>query len=154
LDGYIYQFFHTGKGEWKITKFDQLNFSLWAKEIPPMDYKRKAASTLHLARSQAPSDTAELQWRFSTSLSTILLALLGIPLSRTTPRKGKYSKVAVAMLVFAFYYSLSTMVKILVTQGKIPTLPGVWWVQVLLAGLLFLLLLHPSQQFRPGMGRR
>lgn len=149
LDGFIYKFSHTGIGDWTITKFDQLTFSLLPKKITSIEYKIKAASSAHLAYSQSPPDIAELQWRFSTPLSTILLALLGIVLSRTTPRKGKHAKVAVAMLIYAFYYGLSTMAKILVVQGIIPTLPGIWWVQVLLAGLLFILLLHPSQQFWP-----
>jgi lipopolysaccharide export system permease protein len=153
LDGYIYEFSRTGKGDWKVTKFDQLTFPLWPKEIKPIEYKIKAASTLYLFRSQAPSDIAELQWRFSTPLSTILLALLGVPLSRTTPRKGKYSKVTPAMLIYALYYGLCTMAKIFVVQGAMPTIPGIWWVQGLLAGLLFILLIHPSQQFRPRIGR-
>jgi lipopolysaccharide export system permease protein len=153
LDGYIYKFSRTGQGDWKITKFDQFTFPLWPKEITSIEYKIKAATTFHLFRSQAPSDIAELQGRFSTSLSTILLALLGVPLSRTTPRKGKYSKVAAAMLIYAFYYGLSAMAKIFVEQESIPTMPGIWWVQVLLAGLLFILLIHPSQLSLPRMGR-
>jgi lipopolysaccharide export system permease protein len=153
LDGYIYEFSHTGQGDWKITKFDQFTFSLWPKEITSIEYKVKAASTIDLTRSQAPADIAELQGRFSTSLSTVLLALLGIPLSRTTPRKGKYSKVAVAMLIYAFYYGLSAMAKIFVEQESIPTMPGIWWVQALLAGLLFILLIHPSQLSLLRMGR-
>jgi len=152
LDGYIYEFSPTGKGDWKITKFDQFTFSLWPKEITSIEYKVKAASTIDLSRSQSPADIAELQGRFSTSLSTILLALLGVPLSRTTPRKGKYSKIAVAMLIYAFYYGLSAMAKIFVEQESIPTMPGIWWVQVLLAGLLFILLIHPSQLPLPRMG--
>jgi lipopolysaccharide export system permease protein len=152
-DGYIYEFSRTGKGDWKVTKFDQLTFTLWPKEITSIDYKIKAASTIHLFRSQAPSDIAELQWRFSTSLSTILLALLGIPLSRTTQRKGKYSKVVVAMLIYAAYYGLSTIAKIFVVQESLPTMPGIWWVQILLAGLLLILLIDQSQQFRLRMVR-
>jgi lipopolysaccharide export system permease protein len=147
-DGWIHKFSRTGKGEWEVTKFDQLAFSLLPKEIPPMAYKRKAASSFSLARSHNPSDIAELQWRFSTSLSTILLALLGVPLSRTTPRKGKYGNIVVSMLIYAFYYGLSTMIKILVTQGTIPTLPGIWWVQILLVGMLYTLLFHPFHRFR------
>ncbi|MFZ2630380.1 MAG: LPS export ABC transporter permease LptF [Desulfosalsimonadaceae bacterium] len=153
LDGYVYELSRTRKGDWKVTKFDQLTIPLWPKEIKTKEYKVKAASTIHLSRSKAPSDIAELQWRYSTPLSTILLALLGIPLSRTTPRKGKYSKVAFAMLIYASYYGLSAMAKIFVVQEAMPALPGVWWVQVLLGGLLFVLLIHPSQQFWPRMGR-
>ncbi len=101
---------------------------------------------MHLARSEAPADIAELQWRFSAPLSTILLALLGVPLSRTKPREGKHAKVATALLIYALYYSIGTMAKLGVEQSLIPPLLGIWWVQGLLAGGLLILLHDPSQQ--------
>jgi hypothetical protein len=36
----------------------------------------------------------------------------------------------------------------LVEQGFVPPLPGIWWVQGVLAGVLIYLLHDPSQQFR------
>ncbi len=149
LDGYTYKFPRAGKEGGSVMKFDQFILPLWPKEIKPIGYKIKAASTMQLAHSQSPSDIAELQWRFSAPLSTILLALLGVPLSRTTPREGRYGKIAIAMFIYALYYSIGSMAKIMVEKGFVPPLPGIWWVQGLLAGLLLILLHHPSQQFRP-----
>lgn len=142
LDGCLYEFPHKGKEGGNVMRFGQLKRDLWPKEIPPIEYKIKAAPTIHLIRSLAPSDIAELQWRLSVPLSTILLAMLGVPLSRTTPREGKYAKIAIGMFICGLYYGIWKMAKILVIQGFVPPLPGIWWVQVLLAGLLVILLYH------------
>jgi lipopolysaccharide export system permease protein len=101
-----------------------------------------------LARSDKSKDIAELQWRLSTPLSTILLALLGVPLSRASPRQGKYAKVVAAVLVYAVYYNISAMAKTWVEQGVVGSIPGIWWVQIILAGLLLALLFQPTLAFR------
>ena len=51
------------------------------------------------------------------------------------------------ILIFAVYYNLSAMTKKWVGQGVIDTIPGVWWVQMLLAGLLLVLLWQPNLLF-------
>ena len=81
-------------------------------------------------------------------MSTILLALLGVPLSRTAPRHGKYAKLVTAVLVYAIYYNLSGIAKMWVEQGAIGTIPGIWWVQVLLAGVLLALILPSGLPLR------
>ena len=146
LDACKYQFPRTG--EWKVRAMESSRYTLplWPKEITPLEYKTKAASTFYLARSEDPSDIAELQWRLSAPISTILLALLGVPLSRTEPRKGKHSNVPIAILIYGFYYSIGTVAKLGVQQSLIPPFLGIWWVQGLLAGGLLILLRNPSQQ--------
>jgi lipopolysaccharide export system permease protein len=94
------------------------------------DYKRKAVPTRELALFETKQYIAELQWRFSTPFSTILLGLLGIPLSRSSPRGGKYAKIFTATVLFAVYYFLGLMVKTLVEQGTLPIYPGLWWMVI------------------------
>ena len=76
----------------------------------------------------------------STPLATILLALLGVPLSRSSPRRGKYARVTTAVVIFAVYYNLSALVKKWVERGVLDTMPGICWTQLLLAALLVILL--------------
>jgi lipopolysaccharide export system permease protein len=90
---------------------------------------------------------AEFQWRLSTPLATILLALIGVPLSRSSPRHGKYAKITTAVVIFAVYYNLSALTKKWVERGILDTLPGIWWIQLLLAGLLLVLLWQPTTGF-------
>jgi lipopolysaccharide export system permease protein len=94
--------------------------------------------------SDARKDIAELQWRFSTPFSTILLALLGVPLSRAAPRQGKYAKIFTATVVFAVYYFLGLMIKALIDEATIPVFPGIWSIVIGFGGLLVFLLV-PSK---------
>ena len=111
---------------------------------PPAEYRRKAAPTENLLRSRNHRDIAELQWRLSTGLSTVLMALLAIPVIRGAPRRSKYSQMAAAVIIFFMFYNLSLIAKAMVEQRVIGPLPGIWWVNAL-QGVLVLVLL-------PGVG--
>ena len=110
--------------------------------------KRKAASTSALMQSDQPRDIAELQWRLSRPLATILLALIAVPFSRTAPRQAKGDKTYyVAALVFAIYYILNGLAQTWVEQGAIGGMPGVWW-------LYLVMLLFAITLLSPGVWQR
>lgn len=96
-------------------------------------YKVKAQSSVALRAKRDPKERAEYQWRLSTSLSTLLLALAAVPLSRSLPRRGRYAKIMVALLVYALYLNLLTVAKTWVEQETVAT---IWWVPALLALLV------------------
>ena len=108
------------------------------------EYKRKAAPTKRLWASNSRKDIAELQWRFSTPFSTVLLGLLAVPLSRALPRTGKHAKIFTATVIFAVYYFLGLMAKTLVEKGTLPLFPGLWLIVIGL-GLLVAFFLIPSR---------
>ncbi|WP_428390890.1 LPS export ABC transporter permease LptF [Lichenicoccus sp.] len=101
------------------------------------EYSSVAASSPRLVASNLPADIAELQWRLSTPISTLLLGLLGIPMSRARPRQSKYSKLGAAILIYFGYYLLCTSTRTWVQHDMIAGFPGVWWAPGLLS--LFLL---------------
>ncbi len=103
------------------------SFSMWlpAGEAKPVGYKTKASPTRNLVNAVAGPDRAELQWRLSTPVSALLLALLAIPLSRGRPRQGRYARVLLALLFYAVYFNLLDMSRTWVEQGTAPT---IWWV--------------------------
>ncbi|MEM8768754.1 MAG: LPS export ABC transporter permease LptF [Pseudomonadota bacterium] len=113
-----------------VGEFDE--FSLWLPTaIPePIGFKPKRMSNSELATSLAPDARAELQWRQSTALSALLLALLAVPLSRTQPRRGRYSKILLAVVIYALYYNLLGLARTSVEQEAIPYL---WWAPGLLS---------------------
>ncbi|MBW2708467.1 MAG: LPS export ABC transporter permease LptF [Deltaproteobacteria bacterium] len=146
-DGHLYTFSETEKA-WGILRFRNLEMPLTPKDVMPLKQKVKAVSTEQLWHSGHPEELAELQWRLAAPFSTILLALLGVPLSRSSPRQGKYAKIPLGILVFAVYYNLSAITKKWVGQGVVGGIPGIWWTQMLLAGLLLVLLWRPRRAFR------
>jgi len=100
--------------------------------------KIKAIATPHLFTTPQPVARAELQWRLSTPLTALLLALLAIPLSQTTPRRGRYGQTILAISLYGLCYALSLTIKSWIAEGVIPVWPGLGWVE---GGLLALLLL-------------
>jgi lipopolysaccharide export system permease protein len=144
-DGYHYELAAT-VGKTGLIRFQNLRLILKPQEIESIGYKRKAAPTASLATSSVAEDRAEFQWRMSTGFSTILLGLLGIPLSRTAPRRGKSANVFMGVIIFAIYYNMTAMAKTWMEQGAVGSFPGIWWPHALLAVLLVVLL----RPFGPG----
>jgi lipopolysaccharide export system permease protein len=132
-----------GEGRDRIVGFDRIEMPLRPEEVGVPDYRRKAAPSSTLARSSDRMDLAELQWRLTTPLATVLLALLGVPLSRAVPRQGRHARFAAAVLAYAAYYNLKSVAKTWVERGAVGPVPGLWWVDVLLAAVVVLLLWRP-----------
>lgn len=145
-DGSLYEFSRTGEAG-RVIQFEQSAMPLEDKNELHLKYRVKSISTGSLARSDDSREIAEFQWRLSTPLATVLLAMLGVPLSRSSPRRGKYAKVTTAVVIFAVYYNLSALTKKWVEKGILDTIPGIWWMQLLLAGLLLVLLWPPPILF-------
>jgi lipopolysaccharide export system permease protein len=149
LHGHHYRI-ATTEGPDRIVGFARMEMPLRTEPSVP-EYRRKAASTATLARSGAPMDIAELQWRLTTPVATVFLALLGIPLGRAVPRQGRYARFAAAVVAYAAYYNVKAMAKTWVEHGSVGPVPGLWWVDVLLGGVVLLALWRP---WPPGWWRR
>ena len=110
--------------------FGSFAVSLSVREPEPVGYRSKAEPTLTLRNSPNSDDIAEYQWRLSTPLSTLLLAMLAIPLSRSRPRQGQYARLLVAMLVYSVYFNLLGIGRTWVEQR---TIESIWAVPATLA---------------------
>jgi lipopolysaccharide export system permease protein len=124
-------------------------FALWipAGEPDPVGYKTKSSNTFELSSSRDNVDMAEFQWRMSTSLSALLLALLAIPLSRSRPRQGQYARIIGALIIYALYFNLLNVSRTWVEQG---TMLSIWWAPGLLALLVLILYLPWKKLILPG----
>ncbi|MDR3506062.1 MAG: LPS export ABC transporter permease LptF [Acidocella sp.] len=111
-------------------------------------YNPITAGSLDLVHSTSPRDIAELEWRLSTPISTLLLALLAVPLSYSRVRQGKYAKFGQAILIYAGYYLLCTTARTWVEHGTIGTLPGIWWAPALLTLVLAMIIAAPQWRNR------
>jgi lipopolysaccharide export system permease protein len=111
-------------------------------------YNPITANSTDLAWSHVPRDIAELQWRISTPISTLLLALMAVPLSRTRVRQGRYAKFGQAILIYAGYYLLCTTARTWVEHGMISQFPGIWWAPGLLGLVLLLVVAAPHLRNR------
>ena len=146
LDGYAYDLDRAGHRDIAL-RFGQLTIRVGGGEAPQR-FKRRAAPSADLAGSTHPPDVAELQWRLSTPLATVLLALLAVPLARTNRRRARYTGAATAVVVYAVMFSLLAMARTWVEQGTVAPMPGIWWVYGVSAVLLAALLAQPRWVLR------
>lgn len=115
-------------------------FSIWTPTLmpDPVGYRPKATATARLVSSTNAEDRAELQWRLSTGVSTVLLALIAVPLGRTRPRGGRYGRILLAVAVYAAYFNFIGIARSGVEQG---TLQHLWWAPLGLGAVVALGLL-------------
>ena len=99
------------------------------------EFKRKAASSLLLAKSNKADEIAEFQWRATSAFKAFLMAILAILLAKTSPRQGRYGKLVIGILLFFIVHVGSLINKTWVELGKLGSFPGMW------SGVILLLLL-------------
>jgi lipopolysaccharide export system permease protein len=92
-----------------------------------------AKPTADLLRSTALADRAELHWRLSWPLSLFALGLLALPLSRTSPREGRYARLGMALFIYVIYIDLLSITRVWVERGIVSDSVGMWWVHALVA---------------------
>lgn len=139
-DGVRYQG-RPGSADFQVTEFERLG-----QHIPEPDVADSFAveadgrSTMALLVDASPQSTAAIQWRMSMPLLVLIVTVLAIPLSRTSPRQGRFLKMLPAILLYLIYVAALSTVRSAVEDGKFPPMPGLWVVHLgflLLAAILF-----------------
>jgi len=129
------------------------SFSMWLPvgEPQPVGYKTKASTTVNLIDAKDSMDAAEFQYRLSTPVSTLLLALLAIPLSRGRPRQGRYARILLALVFYAVYFNVLDVSKTWVEQLKATY---IWWVPAIMATVVAALYVPWGEFYRKHRSRR
>jgi lipopolysaccharide export system permease protein len=102
-------------------------------------YRARAETTLALSSSKDPKDIAEYQWRITTPLATVLLALIAVPLSRMSPRQSRSRNFFLALTVYVALFSVTSVMRTWVEQDKLGAIPGLWTAYVIEIALLIIL---------------
>jgi lipopolysaccharide export system permease protein len=127
-----------------VARFDHFTMNIANEQPEPAAYKAKSVASAALQMSENPKDQAEYQWRISTPITTLLLALLAVPLSRSRPRHGRYAKLLLAFVIYAGYYNMIGISQTWVEQQKAT---NIWWAPSVLA-LLVVLFYLPWHSFK------
>lgn len=125
-----------GQADFRITSYDKKGIYLPENQASTRSSPRNAIDTLTLWSSDLREHRAELHWRLSLPVGAFLLAILALPLSYTTPRKGRYSKLALAILIYLVYSNLLGLGQSWVEDGRVPDWIGIWWVHFFAVSLI------------------
>ncbi len=128
------------------------NFSEHGIHIPALEVNIKkdleAEPTLTLLKQNDRESIAEIHWRLALIISAPVMALLAFPLSHTTPRQGRFGKLAFGILLYAVYANLIISGKSMIEDGKIPSWLGLWWAHLIFIALSMWLLYRQYGQRR------
>lgn len=117
-----------GTTRFRVVEFAEHGIPYQLPSLRTADPRPRAMSFSQLARSRELEHLAEMQWRVSIPLATIILAILAVPLSRSQPRSGRYGRLAIGLLVFIIYLNMLSAAKAWIEQATISPTLGLWWV--------------------------
>lgn len=129
-----------GDADYVVTDFGRHGVLIEQSERGESALRPETYPTLGLLLAAEPELKAELHRRLSMPVLTVVLALMAVPLARTSPRQGRYAKLLTAFLICFAYNNLLGVGVSLVKSGDVPAVLAVWPVHlcfVLLLGVFF-----------------
>jgi len=137
--GYRYEG-QAGKKDFKIAEYATHSLLIEKGGKKQVREHRKAMSSKSLWQRGQVQDSAELQWRSSSAVMTVILCLFAINLANAGPRKGRYAGFFPAILLYIIYSNLLGVTRAWVSKGVIAPWFGAVWVHLLMIIVLILIL--------------
>ena len=137
--------------ETRVTKYNEHVIQL--RQGIPL-YKNKISAgkpTIDLFFSDKTTDHAELQSRLLLPIASLILGFIAIPLSYSSPKKGRYSKIFLGAVIYFIYFISMAIAKKIYLLAYIPSFFGLWWIHILVAGMLIYVYYIDSHKI-PGRG--
>ena len=119
-----------GEDDYRLMRFARNDIKLPDSENDSNDttVKRSAPTRVLLRNADDPVMRAELHWRLAAPLSALVLMLLALPLSKSSPREPRYARLLVAVLSWWVFNTGLGLGRSWISQGKLAPEFGFWWV--------------------------
>jgi lipopolysaccharide export system permease protein len=138
-DGYRYEG-TAGQQDYTITQFETHSILVETGEKQQVaEYLKSLPSSLLWQRGSA-RDLAELQWRISAAIMTLVLCVMALSLANNGPRTGRFAGFLPAILIYIIYSNLLGVTRAWVIKGVMAPWFGFIWVHVAMILLLILML--------------
>jgi len=121
---------NAGKADFKIIKYRDYGVYIDKKQVKA-HLSEVTKNITELWSSTKPVERAELQWRITIPVATIIVAFMALPLSHTNPRSGRYAKLALALILYLLYSNLLGVGYTWIAKETVPVWIGTWWVHIL-----------------------
>lgn len=136
-DGYRYDG-TPGEADYRVIHYETYGVLLPQPSVEVKVGERETMTTRELLGNTDPRMQSELQWRLSIPILVLIVTLIAVPLSRVSPRQGRFLKLLPAILLYMAYLALLVAARSALDKGKIPVGVGLWPVHglFLLIGVL------------------
>jgi lipopolysaccharide export system permease protein len=134
-----------GAADFRVTEFDRYAARIETREAAEPSTSPKSMSTLALLGTPTNVHLAEMVWRIGIPVSSLVLALLAIPMSFVNPRAGRSANLLFAVFTYIVYNNLLSVSQARVAQGRLDFTLGVLLVHL---GMILLLAFMFAQRMQ------
>ncbi len=117
-----------GQADFQIIDYKEYGIRISSQVSKQSGWPTNASTKSLWPLRHDPKVAAELHWRMAMPISTVVLAFLAFPLSRVNPRRGKFTQLLPAILLYIIYGNLLFLGKAWLHKGLIGPVLGLWWV--------------------------
>lgn len=149
-----------GNMDYQITQYRTYGVLIEQQNERKSVVRLEGVPSKELLGSDLPKYKAELQWRLSYVIASLLLPLLAVALNGLSFRETRYIPLFISIMVYFIYSNLLGISKTLVKRDELSAFIGLWWVHILLILIIYAIFKYPrfwfwhrrdnSQQLIPG----
>lgn len=125
-----------GQADYQRTHFEQYAIRLEETAASYQLSKLASIPTLTLLASDRPSYQAQLHWRLSVPLVSLLVVVLGVALSKVDNRQGRFGRILPSILLYIGYLTALTSVRAAIEKGTLDSVAYLWLIHLLFATLV------------------
>jgi lipopolysaccharide export system permease protein len=142
-----------GNTDFRITEFDKYTVKLEDKVIDPIINGPRTLPAWVLIQDLNKAHLGEILWRIGLPLMVFVFAIIAIPLSYMDPRKGRYTALIMAILLYFTYSNLLKLMQAWVSTGKLSFSIGWWLLHVVIALIGLTLIIYRQNRSITLFGR-
>ena len=142
-----------GNTDFRITEFDKYTVKLEDKVIDPIINGPRTLPVWVLIQDLNKAHLGEILWRVGLPLMAFVFAIIAIPLSYMDPRRGRYTALIMAVLLYFTYSNLLKLMQAWVSTGKLSFSIGWWLLHVVIALIGLTLIIYRQNRSITLFGR-
>jgi lipopolysaccharide export system permease protein len=142
-----------GNTDFRITEFDKYTVKLADKVIDPIINGPRTLPAWVLIQDLNKAHLGEILWRIGLPLMAFVFAIIAIPLSYMDPRRGRYTALIMAVLLYFTYSNLLKLMQAWVSTGKLSFSIGWWLLHVAIALIGLTLIIYRQNRSITLFGR-
>jgi len=127
----------------QILEFERYGVKIADESEDRQKIRKDAVPTYELFTSTDPKFQAQLHWRVSLIVMVPVLVLIAFPLSKVSPRQGRFARMFPAIILFMVYISLLIALRGMLEKERVPA-ASVWALHALYLMIGLGLLLGPE----------
>ncbi len=132
-----------GTLDYQITEYEKYAALVQLNDDKSEVSSTEATATYQLLASKNPKHRAELQWRISSIVICVLLAILGVLLNQYPFGQKPFTLLLFGILIYFIYNNLLGVSRTLLEREHVPAYLGLWWVHALM--ILTVLIIYNYQ---------